>query len=136
MTSTPTVPERRRHERYRLLPMYAPVAVRRLDEEHVVRTGHAYDVADGGIRFELDDPIPAGTPVLIEFVLPVQHRDGGRDGEPTPAILAYANIVRVIEEDEEAPPIRMAAAFTRFARAEDRERLARRVQTGGLAQAA
>lgn len=134
MTSaTPTAQplNRRRHERFRLPPMYTTVSVCPLERPDDVREGHAYEVSEGGIRFELDAPMPLGADIVIRLTLPAIA------GEPAVdrTIFARGRVLRIVDED--APgPVRMAARFTRFIREADRDRLLARFSTGHLARAA
>lgn len=123
---------RRQHQRFTLPAMYAPVAVRMLSDEHFTHQGHAYDISEGGLRFELDRPIDPGTQVAVQVTLPGPAGEG--DG-PGRSVFAFANIVRQQEEDEPGP-VRMAAVFSRFAREGDRARLLRQLKSGRFAQAA
>jgi hypothetical protein len=50
-------------------------------------------------------------------------------------VLVFANVVW-LEDEDEAPPYKMAAVFTHFARAGDRERLIRQFATGRYRTAA
>lgn len=113
--------------------MYAPVAIRLLTEEHYAAQGHAYDISEGGLRFELDRGIEAGTQVAVQVTLPGSAPDD-EDG-PGRSVFAFANIVRLQDEDEPGP-VRMAAVFSRFAREGDRERLLRQLGSGRFAKAA
>ncbi len=117
---------RRRHERFVLPPMYTPVTVRLGARQE--REGHCYDVSEGGVQFELDQPIDLGTAVEIKFEFP------GKDDESARTVRAFGNIVWI--DDSEPGPVRMAATFTRFAHAVDRERLFTRITSGQLARAA
>ena len=94
--------------------------------------GHAYDISEGGIRFELDRPLPPGTRVAMQITLPSINRD---DIGPGRSILVFANIVW-LDEDDSVGPHRMAAVFTHFARAGDRDRLLRQFATGRFRAAA
>jgi hypothetical protein len=123
---------RRLHTRFTLPAMYAPVAVRLMDDEQFTFTGHAYDISEGGLRFELDRGIDAGTQVAVQVTLPgeVKPEDG-----PSRSVFAFANIVR-LQDDDEPGPVRMAAVFSRFAREADRQRLVKQLESGRFAQAA
>ncbi len=122
---------RRRFERFSVLPMYTPVVVRSLGENATDLHGHAYDVSEGGVRFELDRPIAPGTAVSIQIVLAGDDRQGVDRG-----VLVQANVVWVDVDVDEPGPTRMAAAFTKFARAGDRERLLKQLSSGRYARAA
>lgn len=115
-----TMPTNRRaFERFALPTAYTPMSVRLLGETTFDLEGHAYDISEGGVRFELDEPIPAGTPVAVKLELPGLAEDSG----PGRAIFATGNVVWIDDEDVDIGPARMAIAFTMFSRAGDRERL-------------
>ncbi len=127
-------PDRRQHVRYALPSMYTTIAVRLPDELAFGRTGHAYDVSVGGMRFELDEPIESGTRVGVRIELP-----GGASLPVTRrrAVFAMANIVWVQEDDLEVPgPVRMACTFTNFCSPGDEERLLGRLESGRFSRAA
>ncbi|MBY0311045.1 MAG: PilZ domain-containing protein [Phycisphaerales bacterium] len=124
--------DRRRFARFQLEPMYTPVAVRLLDSEVFENEGHAYDLSEGGLRFEAERAVPPGTKVALQITLPnLDVRDIG----PGRSVFVFANVVWL--EDEDAPgPYKMAAVFTHFARAGDRDRLLRQFATGRYRAAA
>ncbi len=102
------ITERRRHDRFTVEPMYSSVTVRRilrgvLADEAV--EGNAYNLSLGGIRFELDAPLPKGALISIEIELP---------GCPAP-ICATARVVRVFSAIDDPGPRRMAVEFASFA---------------------
>jgi len=112
--------------------MYTPLAVRTLDSEAFDIEGHAYDISESGVRFELDRPVPSGTKIAMQITLPcISNTDIG----PGRTIMVFANIVW-LDEDDTVPPHKMAAVFTHFARAGDRERLIRQFATGRYRAAA
>ena len=53
---------RRRHERFALSPMHTQIAVRPMDSDAFSFEGHAYDISEGGVQFELDRGFEPGTP--------------------------------------------------------------------------
>jgi hypothetical protein len=108
--------------------MYTPVLVDTGGGPEQIRDGHCYDVSEGGVQFELDEPIELGTAVEIKLELP------GQIDDPARTVRAFANIVWI--DASEPGPVRMAAAFSRFAHASDRERLFGRIVSGQLARAA
>lgn len=108
--------------------MYTPVAVRLLGESEFSRDGHCYDVSESGVQFELDEPLPPGTPVEVRLELP-----GDIDDHQRP-VRALANIVW--QDQSEPGPTRMAATFTRFSNMADRQRLFARITSGQLVRAA
>jgi hypothetical protein len=113
--------ERRRHTRFRVSPMYTRLTVRRLDATQPSADagmsssplpaqppeldGHIYDISEGGVRFELDEPLADGEVVLVEIALPGCQR----------LIRAEGRIVRVNDADDDPGPRRMALRFDRFA---------------------
>lgn len=120
--------DRRRHPRFSVSPSYTPVRLRLMEEDSFARPGHAYDISEGGIRFEMDIPIESGTPVAMEIQLPEQpgmlHTNDGIGR----AVFVIGNVVWC--DTEEPGPAHMALAITRYARSGDKERLIRRLTTG------
>ena|SRR5678816_178525 len=123
---------RRRFDRFILTPGYTPVAVKLLADDTFSFEGHAYDISEAGLRFELDQPIEPGTPVAIEVTLPGGPRSLTDDNR----VCAMGSVVWVDDDPDEPGPVRMAAAFTRFARTSDKERLLSQLGSGRLARAA
>jgi hypothetical protein len=124
--------DRRIFPRFQLEPMYTPLALQAPEAETFDNEGHAYDISEGGVRFEADKPVKPGTTVTMQIVLPnLNHREI----EPGRTVLVYANVVWIEDEDEPGP-YKMAAVFTRFAKAGDRERLLRQFATGRYRAAA
>jgi hypothetical protein len=105
--------DRRRHERFTVDPMYSAVAVSPLATSNRTSDGcggghvdgHVYEVSLGGIRFELDQPLPVGTRVSVEVTLP----------GCTKPICAEGRIVRVFDEIDDPGPRRMVVEFETFA---------------------
>jgi len=125
---------RRRYERFQLAPMYKPISVRLLDSEHFTLDGHAYNISEGGIQFELDRGIEPGTPIALQVTLPNNHWTECPDLGPGRSIFVLGNVIWL--DDDELGPARMAVVFTRFARAGDRERLLRQISGGRMQRAA
>lgn len=124
--------DRRRFPRFVLEPMYTPISARTLDSETFDLEGNAYDISEGGIRFELDRPIAPGTKIALQITLPsIDAEDLG----PGRSVFVFANVVWIEDEDEPAP-YKMAAVFSHFARAGDRDRLLRHFATGRYRAAA
>lgn len=123
---------RRRYERLTVPPMYTEVKVCSLESVLPTLEGHAYDVSEGGVQFELDSILPPGTPVAMELKFP-----GSAFEELEPRenmVVVVGNIVWA--DDSEPGPVRMAVAITRFARETDRERLRKQLSRGRSARAA
>lgn len=123
---------RRRFERFEVPAPYSLVRIRPLWSPDYTHEGHVYDISEGGVRFEADDPLPPGTAVAMELELP---SGAGKADPESRHVYVFGNIIWLNEEDLPGP-VRMAAAFTRFALAGDRERLMRRLVSGRYARAA
>ncbi len=121
---------RRQHERFALPPMYSRITMRLLDGEGFEFEGHAYDISEAGLCFEVDKPVEPNTTVVLRIDLPMTSA-----GEPG-YIEVFSRIIRVDEDDSEYGPIRMAASFQRFARFGDKQRLIAHFCTGRYARAA
>jgi hypothetical protein len=117
--------ENRQHARYRLAPMYTPVTLRSIDNPKRVLEGHVYNVSEGGLQFELDEAIEAGTPVTIELTLPLGEGEVWDGVSDLPVIRIDGNVVWA--DEDEPGPVRMAMIFTRFASQIERELLSSRV---------
>ncbi|HEX2839267.1 MAG TPA: PilZ domain-containing protein [Phycisphaerales bacterium] len=123
---------RRRFERFNLPCAYSGVAVRLKDAERFEHEGHAYDISEGGIQFELDRGIAAGTPVTMRVDLPDAML--AEDMGPGRSVFVEGNVVWL--DDSDVGPARMALAITRFAREGDRERLIRAFAARRVSRAA
>jgi len=106
------VEDHRRYPRKAVKPGYAWLT---LSRDGRVYDGHLYDISMGGIRFELDEAVPAGSVVDVHLYLPT-----GRHGVTT--IEARGQVVRY-HDPEEVGPIRMGLAFTGMLTAGDAEAL-------------
>ncbi len=124
---------RRRFERFSLPAAYTEVKVAGAGGEWL--SGHAYDVSEAGIRFELDEELPAGTSIRLRLSLPTGDARIENASELICEIEAQANVVWQDRDDVDGP-VFLAAAFTGFANAGDRERLVRRVLEGRFRRAA
>jgi c-di-GMP-binding flagellar brake protein YcgR len=115
--------EQRRYPRFEIDAMYSSVSVQRTDGSggQTALDGHAYDISLGGLRFELDEALPAGSRVAIEVGLP---------GCPQP-IRATARVVRVFSAVDDPGPRRMAVEFETFLGA-SRDMLDRHIAQGWL----
>lgn len=122
---------RRRFERFSLRPMYTAVTAQERADGAIAFEGHAYDISEGGIRFELDEAIMPGTPILLHITLP-----GLAPADEDRRVSVHANVIWIDEDLDEPGPVRMAAAFTRFAKPGDRERLLDQLASGRFARAA
>lgn len=123
---------RRRFERFALSPMYTEVKVCSLQGPLPTFEGHAYDVSEGGVQFELDRHLAPGTPVAMELTFPGAAFDPFDTTGNT--VVVVGNVVWA--DDSEPGPVRMALAITRFARDTDRERLLKQMSRGRISRAA
>ncbi|MBL9149492.1 MAG: PilZ domain-containing protein [Phycisphaerae bacterium] len=128
--TNPNGRERRRHTRFKVMPMYSFVTVRRGgsadDAAASMPSGHVYDISEGGVRFELDEPLPEGERVAVEISLP------GCDK----TIAVSGKVVRVNDVDDDPGPRRMALMFESFANEATREALRRYLRQRWLERAA
>lgn len=126
--------DRRQHTRFVLPSMYTAVAIRPLDREKYQWEGHAYDISEGGMRFEIDHPIKPGTTVAVRIQLPGEANLKSSERRP---VYAFANVVWLEEDDvDQAGPVRMACVFSRFIQPGDKERLLNRLNSGRFSAAA
>lgn len=125
---------RRQFERFALSPMYTPVCVREIDGGGAPLEGHAYDVSEGGVRFELDRGLPAGSRVTMQITLPAGNGPIGLEAGSERSVIVFGNVVW--QDDSEPGPVRMALAITNFARLGDRERLLKSLGSGRYLRAA
>ncbi len=133
-TDRPAAKERRRFPRYLLPSMYTGVEVRPLDSDKFQWQGHAYDISESGMRFEVDEPIDPGTQIAVRIDLPGSQSLAISERRP---VYALADVVWVEQEDVEARgPVRMACSFKRFIIPGDRQRLRDRLGSGRFSAAA
>ena len=105
---------RREFERIRVQPMYTAVTACSSSKERSPRLeGHVYDISQGGVRIELDDPLDLGEIVSLQLDLP------GTDA----AVQAAAKVVWIHDDQDDPGPRRMALRFTEFLNSSDRSRL-------------
>lgn len=108
---------RREYDRFLLPVGYTPISVRRADEDTFTLQGHAYNVSEGGVCFELDEPLEPGSQVGLMIMIPGQDQATSRR-----AAFALANIIWVGDVDDFGP-VQHAAAFRCFCRIGDQEAL-------------
>jgi hypothetical protein len=129
-----TQDDRRRHPRYVLPIQYTQVEARPLDSDTFCWNGHAYDISEGGMRFDLDHPVEPGTTIALRLRLPGESSLRITERRP---VYAFANIVWLEDEDLEFPgPVRMACVFKRFVMPGDETRLRSRLDSGRYSLAA
>jgi len=104
--------DRRRHRRAAVLPMYTAVVVRVLNERRQPLEGHAVNVSESGMAVEVDNRIPTGTPVTVEFTVAGM---GQMRGQQWPIFAAAAEVVRdATAEDFPHGPYRLGLRFMRI----------------------
>ena len=116
--------DRRRHRRYAVSPMFAPIRIR--DEQDRIVDGHVHDISITGARFESDREFEADERVRFELELP------GRAA----TLRGSARIVRQQLEHEATGDMLVGIEFERF---EDRivsATLTRFLEQGCLVRAA
>lgn len=123
-TATATPDNRRTHQRFDLPPAYSPISVRLMDSDIFTLDGHAYDISEGGLCFEVDRAIAPGTQVALRIDMPPLPLTG-----PQLSVFAIGNVIW-LDEDDVPGPARMAVAFSYFPRAGDRERLLSLIRSG------
>lgn len=106
--------DQRQFERFTLSPMYSSVTAKRNDSETSKELyGHAYDVSEAGVRFELDEAIDPGVSISVDITLPGTQS----------TVSATGDVVWVNDELDDPGPRRLAIQFTKFRSNEDRFRL-------------
>ena len=126
--------DRRVHTRYVMPSSYTSIAVRPADSERFLFEGHAYDVSEGGMRFEIDEPIPPGSRIAARIDLPGSTALRVVERRP---VYVMANVVWIEEDDLDLPgPVRMACVFRQFVQPGDRDRLLSRLTSGRYSIAA
>ncbi len=125
--------DRRESTRFAVRPMYTRVLVRPDGERLFTMEGHAYDISMGGMRFELDDALPTGSPIGLMLELPDTSLSSGPDGV---RLVAATGTVVWTDDDGARGPVRMAAIFHAFETDEDEARLRETLSSGGFALAA
>lgn len=140
--------DRRQAPRYTLPAAYTPVRVRLLDGADEDLEGHAYNISATGLRFEIDEPLPAGSRIALRLELPARGglKPGGPasaaspasliEATPSPAVYAIATVVWLLDDADEPGPVRMGARFEGFPRSADQRRLRDLLADGRYAAAA
>ena len=112
----------RQHPRLRVAAPYTLIRVRPVGEDRYRWTGHIYDVSLSGMRFELDEALPAGTAIEVRALLP---------GKSQTVVRVTGRVAR-IHDDKEPGPARMGLMIDSFQSELDRERLASYLHAAGL----
>ncbi len=127
---------RRQFDRFLVPPMYTQIAVKPAEADHYIWDGHAYDISEGGIQFEIDHVLQPGTQVGIKIELPGRGLTSRQllGAERLP-VYALGNVVWV-DDDDGLGPCRIAAVFSKFTKPGDRDRLLSRLASGYFTRAA
>ena len=129
--------ERRQFERFGVIPAYTACRARVQTEDVFRFDGHVHDLSEGGVRFEADIPIDPGTPIALEIELPERYGDTWVNRREVDgfgrAVFVVGNVVWCRLDD--CGSALMAVAITRFCHDGDRQRLIKRLTTGGFARA-
>ena len=105
----------RRYPRLSVPAMYSLLRMGPTGQRAYPWTGHIYDISMSGMRFELDQPVDAGTSVRVRGMLP---------GDSHTTFRAAGCIIRLHDDEEEAfGPTRMAMTFESFQNQTDVHRL-------------
>ena len=88
--------------------------------------GHAYGLAEAGVRIELDEPLALGQSVSLHLGLPYSNA----------RVHARADVVWINGVDDDPGPRRMALRFTGFLSDSDHDRLVAYLGNGQLQRAA
>ena len=137
MTNEPTNPtERRRYERFELVPGYTAVAVRRRGESGPWHLGHAYDVYEGGVRFELDHAFEPGSIVEMKIDLPRSSVHEGFDADAEDGISVGLTARVIWCEQDGSCDARLGVEVAQYADQSDRSRLIRHLTGGRFRRAA
>jgi hypothetical protein len=105
--------DRRRKRRVELPAMYTTASIRVLSTQGGPLEGHVLDLSETGMAVEIDDQIPMGAAVTVEFSIAGLGRQRSPDDEwPTYALAA--EVMRIDHlEDFPAGPYRTALKFVR-----------------------
>jgi hypothetical protein len=97
-----TSSNQRRVTRFTVEPMYSSVSVTHGGRDAV--DGHVYEVGLGGVRLELDEPLPNRASVDLAITLPGCNE----------AIAARGRVVEVYDAADDPGPRRMVVEFESF----------------------
>lgn len=123
----PGVAESRQSPRLKLPAMYTLLRIRPRGTERFKWTGHIYDISTGGMRFEMDTDLPAGTQIEVRAMLP---------GATPTTVTVSGTILRMHDDNPALPPVRMAMTFNAFSHPIDRQKLVDYLTDRGLRLAA
>lgn len=122
---------RRQFERFTVQPEYTSAAVRvHPDQTQFGLEGHITDISEGGICFDIDEPIEPGQTISMRIDIPEHAGDIG----PGRAVFVTGNVVWC--EIDYAGAAQAAMAITRFDRAGDKQRMIKALMTPRFKRAA
>ena len=107
-----SIRERRKRPRTMVPPMYSVVVLRVLNKRQEPLEGHALDISESGLAVQIDELVPPGSPVTVEFSLAGLGRERAQSW---PTFVATAEVVRN-QDVEEFPngPYHTALRFVRI----------------------
>lgn len=118
---------RRRHERFQLIPMYTSVTAQRTGRTDVATlSGHAYDISESGARIDFDETVAPGDHLDLRIDVPGDHFN----------FSAQASVVRCFDVTDDPGPRRVGVEFKHFESPEQRARLIQWLGNGHLQRAA
>jgi hypothetical protein len=101
---------RRAFERFSLPPMLSPITVQRVrDGKMETLTGHAYDISEGGMRIEVDEPVAPGERLNITFVLP-----GFAEGDAAGTVCAACEVVWLTDAEDDPAFLRAGVRIVQY----------------------
>ncbi|MCL2646539.1 MAG: PilZ domain-containing protein [Phycisphaerales bacterium] len=104
--------DRRRRRRVAVQPMYTKLSLRVLSKAGGPLEGHVLDISETGMSVQIDDQVPVGQPVTVEFAIAGLGR---LRQEEWPTIAAAAEVVRIDDlADFPQGPYRTALRFVRM----------------------
>lgn len=124
---TTQICDRRQFSRFVLPPMYAPITIQRIDLGSLrPLEGHAYDISERGLRFELDEVPELNEVVAFRLTLPL--------GDVV--VSGIGRVIWVADEADDPGPRRIGLAIEAFENEDDAARLVWLFGSGALRRAA
>ena len=104
--------DRRRRRRVDVQPMYTRLSLRVLSKAGGPLEGHVLNISETGMSVQIDDQVPVGQPVTVEFTIAGLGR---LRQEEWPTLAAAAEVVRIDDlADFPHGPYRTALRFVRI----------------------
>lgn len=119
--------DRREHPRFMLPPMHAPVTIQRIELGSLrPLEGHAYNVSERGLRFEIDEVLEPNEYVAFRLTLP----------QESCLVSGRGRVVWVADDLDDPGPRRAGLLIETFEDPRDAARLTRMFGSGALQRAA